>query len=1239
MPEPDPGPREVRAESISHSVFGDGNTQYNVQIHYGANTWADRPAAAPLAGIAGEIESPYRGLTAFEEWDSPFFFGRDGAAADVLDRMTQRAADGGGLLMVSGVSGAGKSSLLRAGVLPRLRAAGLDGEPQARSWPCQLLTPGAAPLDDLAVTVAALARIDATAVRANLARDPGSFALSARQAALARDGADAAGPGRLLLIVDQFEQLFIRCPEEAERRAFVQALHAAAAPQGALVVLVVREDFEARCTDYPELVDAVQNRYLVTPMTDIEVRAAVTEPARKAGARVDLALVELLVAELAARTARTAGHDSNPRTPAPSGTGLLPHLSHALDLAWRTRAQPELLALSDYSRVGGTHGALARSAQQTYDDLTEDQQHAARRVFLQLTSVADNGTPLALSATREELRHGAGEQAGAVLEAFAGRRLLTLASESAAISHEALLSAWPLLRDDWLAESQADRVLRGRLRTAANEWAHQEKDPAYLYSGTLLAAAAAAAEAAERYGASDERHVPLSHTEQDFLRAAERARTKRSRRRNTLLVGLVVLVLALATSTVTALRATDNANKQRDLAVSGQLAAQSEALGDSDPKAAKRDSLAAWAINQSPEAEQAVMQAAQLPGLAVLGSHTGSVEAVAFSPNGRVLASGGSDGHVRLWNVATGQQIGADLTGHAKDVLSLAFSPDGKEVAGGGADGTVLLWDVSTGKRHGQEMAGHTDSVFTLAFSPDGKSLASGGGDGRILLWDPATQQQIGTGMKASGGEVRSVVFIGNGELASPGEQGTVLLWDRNTQQPIGAPLTDDFLAGDETVSLAPTPDGHSLVVAKGIGVVELWDLETATLQSTIRLNGLAASVALSPDGNTLVSGGGNPAVQVWDLTTGQQLGLPLMGHTGEVDAVAFSPDGHTVATSAEDGTIRLWNTAAYLPTSRSPADSANTVAYSPYDPLVAVGGRDGSLQLLNSVTHQRIGQPLVGHTDDVFSVAFGPKGILASGSADGTVRLWDVATQQQIGQLTDGPGLILSLAFSQDGRTLAAASGDGTVELWNVPERRSIGQLLTGNGRAIDSVAFTPDGGTLVSAGDDGVVRLWDMASQGRNEHDLIGGLGALSSVAISPDGRVLAIGALGGAVRLWDLRTHRQIGQQLSNGNTRVAFSPDGRILATDNNMAGTVLLWDVASQQEIGQPITGDTRTATAVAFSPDGHELAVAGMNEVQFWAVDDFTTAHDRLCAKADPFTPALWHQLVPTGPAYRRVCP
>ncbi|MGA5821499.1 hypothetical protein ACPC54_26955 [Kitasatospora sp. NPDC094028] len=1232
MPEPDPGSQEVRAESISHSVFGDGNTQYNVQIHYGANTWADRPAAAPLAGVAGEIESPYRGLTAFEEWDSPFFFGRDGVAADVLDRMAQRAADGGGLLMVSGVSGAGKSSLLRAGVLPRLRATGLDGEPQARSWPCQLLTPGAAPLDDLAVTVAALARIDATAVRANLARDPGSFALSARQAALGRDGADAAGPGRLLLIVDQFEQLFIRCPEEAERRAFVQALHAAAAPQGALVVLVVREDFEARCTDYPELVDAVQNRYLVTPMTDIEVRAAVTEPARKAGARVDPALVELLAAELAART---AGHDSSPRTPAPSGTGLLPHLSHALDLAWRTRAQPELLALSDYSRVGGTHGALARSAQQTYEDLTEHQKHAARRVFLQLTSVADNGTPLALSATREELRHGAGEQADAVLEAFAARRLLTLASESAAISHEALLSAWPLLRDDWLAESQTDRVLRGRLRSAADEWAHQDKDPAYLYSGTLLAAAM---EAAERHGASDERHMPLSHTEQDFLRAAERARTKRSRRRNTLLVGLVVLVLALATSTVTALRATDNANKQRDLAVSGQLAAQSEALGDSDPQTAKRDSLAAWAINQSPEAEQAVMQAAQLPGVAVLASHTGRGEALAFSPNGQVLASGGSDGHVRLWNVATGQQIGADLTGHAKDVLSLAFSPDGKEVAGGGADGTVFLWDVSTGQRHGQAMAGHTHSVFTLAFSPDGKTLASGGGDGGILLWDPATQQQIGTGMKAPGGEVRSVVFIGNGKLAGSGMKGRVLLWDRNTQQPIGTPLTNDFMVADETVSLAATPDGHSLVVAKAIGEVEVWDLETATLRSTIVLNGLAHSVALSPDGKTLVSGGGNPAVQVWNLTTGQQLGLPLMGHTGEVDAVAFSPDGHTVATSAEDGTIRLWNTAAYRPAGRSPADSANTVAYSPYDPLVAVGGSNGSLQLLNSVTHQRIGRPLVGHTADVFSAAFGPKGILASGAADGTVRLWDVATQQQIGQLTDGHALIFSVAFGKDG-TLAAASGDGTVELWNVPERRSIGHLSTGNDRSIDSVAFTPDGGTLVSAGDDGVVRLWDMASQGRNEHDLIGGLGALRSVAISPDGHVLAIGALGGAVQLWDLRTHRQIGRQLSNGNTRVAFSPDGRILATENNMAGTVLLWDVASEQEIGQPISGDTMTATAVAFSPGGHELAVAGLNEVQFWAVDDFTTAHDRLCAEVGPFTPALWHQLVPTGPAYRRACP
>ncbi len=324
------------------------------------------PAAQVLAAAEGAgprpgavTGSPYRGLSVFGERDAAFFFGREAATAQVLERMARRL-EGAGLLVVSGVSGAGKSSLLRAGALPRIRAAGLAAAPGAASWPCLVFTPTRAPLDELALRVALLAGTDASAVRRGLEADPAGFALPARQAALARppgpagDGDGPAAEGgqpslqrRVLLVVDQFEELFTQCADEEQRRAFIIALHAAGTARhgpdqapAALVVLGVRADFEARCADYPELADAVQDRYLLTAMTGRQLRMAITEPAKKADSSVDDDLVDVLLAEV--RTGQ----------PGTSGAGMLPLLSHALDQAWRSRTG-QVLTLADYERTGG----------------------------------------------------------------------------------------------------------------------------------------------------------------------------------------------------------------------------------------------------------------------------------------------------------------------------------------------------------------------------------------------------------------------------------------------------------------------------------------------------------------------------------------------------------------------------------------------------------------------------------------------------------------------------------------------------------------------------------------------------------------------------------------------------------------------------------------------------------------------------------------------------------------------
>ena len=586
-------------------------------------------AGGGLAGGQGELawllgavtRSPYRGLAAFGEADAALFFGREAATGQVLERMSRLLA-GAGLLMVSGVSGAGKSSLLRAGVLPRIREDGLAAAPGAGSWPCVVFTPTRAPLEELALRVAPLAGADAAAVRRGLAADPDGFALTARQAAQAQPPASAADPNglvtergepspprRLLLVVDQFEELFTQCADERQRRAFITALHAAAttarhgphqAP-AALVVLGVRADFEARCADYPQLAGPVQDRYLVTAMTGRQLRMAITEPAKKADSGVDDDLVEALLAEVSGRR------------PGTSGAGMLPLLSHALDQAWRSRAG-QALTLADYERTGGIDGAVAASAQRAYDALTPAQQAAARQVFTRLTATSADGVDSADRATKTELTEGktaAGAQdVEQVLETFAAERLLTLAAGTVEISHEALLTAWPLLRDTWLADTHADRIARTRLHATAADWARHSRDRSYLYTGSLLAAATGTA---ARIGADPARHPPLSQTERDFLHASGQAHRRAVRRRQAVIAGLLALTLTAVTAAgiavhnaATAARNAAAARHQHAIALSRQLAAESLNIDGTDRVTARRLAVAAWAVFPTGPANSAI---------------------------------------------------------------------------------------------------------------------------------------------------------------------------------------------------------------------------------------------------------------------------------------------------------------------------------------------------------------------------------------------------------------------------------------------------------------------------------------------------------------------------------------------------------------------------------------------------------------------------------------------------------
>ncbi|WP_271253833.1 nSTAND1 domain-containing NTPase [Pseudanabaena sp. Chao 1811] len=568
-----------------------------------------------------------------------------------------------------------------------------------------------------------------------------------------------------------------------------------------------------------------------------------------------------------------------------------------------------------------------------------------------------------------------------------------------------------------------------------------------------------------------------------------------------------------------------------------------------------------------------------------LKGHSSGVYSIAFSPDGKQLATASDDNTVKIWS-SDGKEL-QTLKGHSSGVYSIAFSPDGKQLATASADNTVKIWS-SDGKEL-QTLKGHSSGVYSVAFSPDGKQLATASDDNTVKIWS-SDGKELQT-LKGHSSRVYSVAFSPDGkQLATASADNTVKIWSRD-----GKELQTLKGHSSRVYSVAFSPDGKQLATASDDNTVKIWSRDGKELQTLKGHSRWVSSVAFSPDGKQLATASGDNTVKIWS-SDGKEL-QTLKGHSSGVYSVAFSPDGKQLATASDDNTVKIWSSdGKELQTLKGHSSRVYSVAFSPDGKQLATASNDNTVKIWSSDGKEL--QTLEGHSSGVLSVAFSPDGKqLATTSWDNTVKIWS-SDGKELQTLKGHSSGVYSVAFSPDGKQLATASWDNTVKIWSSDGKEL--QTLKGHSSGVYSVAFSPDGKQLATASADNTVKIW--SRDGKELQTLKGHSSRVYSVAFSPDGKQLATASDDNTVKIWS-----SDGKELqtlkghSSWVYSIAFSPDGKQLATASG-DNTVKIW--SSDGKELQTLKGHSSGVNSVAFSPDGKQLATASWdNTVKIWSLD------------------------------------
>lgn len=1164
------------------------------------------PGASGL-GTAAQRACPYPGLASYSVDDAARFFGRT-AAVEAIAALV--AGAGSGLVAVVGVSGAGKSSVLAAGVRPTLAASGFG---------VLSMTPGTDPV-------------------ATLARSTGVDSVAADSVGeVVRNWVAHRSAERVVIVVDQAEEAL--AADSARVREFMAALAAAAAgPVPTVVLIGLRADFLGQWSAHPVLRESMNNRiFVLGAMTRAELAEAITAPLRQTGLTMEPGLAEHIIDEFCGPG--EADYDA----------GLLPLLNHALAATWRHR-QGAKLTMSAYRRAGGVASALIDTAEGMWTSLGAEEQADARRVLIRLVRIGDGTRDTRQSRTRDDLLDGLPSSGAAALEALIGARLVAVdADNRVAVVHEVILSAWPRLRQ-WIADGRAELLALQKLQADAESWKDSGREPSHLYRDAQLTAARAATD-------GDTVVTGLAHS---FIAASGQAARRAARARALGLSALVcVTVLALVLSVV-ALLARESAQEHRQAAELGELQARADQLAASDPSTAARLALLAYGESGAPEDWSRLVAGANLPLATAIQTGAGALYSVAVSPDGGWLAAAGADGGIRLWDISdrADPRPAGEHTGHDGFVTSVSFAPDGGRLASTSDDGTTRVWDRSGGAPI--VLRGHQGRVVLAAWSPAGDRLVTGGMDGSVRVWDTATGMESAL-LNGPGPDIRAVAWSPDGRvIAAGGADRTVQLWNGVDYAP-GATIGGH---ADPVHSIDFGPDAWLLATGSDDGSVRIWELSDPAGPALLGVplaqhSGPIWSVDFAADGRSLLVASLDGTASVWDIANPAvpaRIGAPMAGAGSSLYSAAFVPGtGHAVVTGGADGAVRLWS----LPPTVLAGHNARVIAPAIAGDLMVSASYDGAVNLwdiADAAAPVRLDTRRDPDGAGIREVAISPDGAtVATATAGGVVRLYRV-----------GPGWRLTAAgdlrtestdqqhagFSPDGRVLLTSADDHTFRLWDAQGRVALGTVRHAEDTRswATAAAWSPDSTRLATVGADHRLVLWDVSDPAApirlHTSAPAVGLGALNAVAWSPSGRTIATGGDDGVIALWHVEGDTAAPKAQSAQGPRhtvrsLTFTAGGeRLVAAGDGQSLT--LWDVSADSRLtarGGPLSlpgGGRWYATA---SADGRVVAAGGDGGSLQLTILDADYASTRICGGSGPLSHELAARNVPGWIDVEQQCP